>query len=54
MRGEVVARVQVVRRSQHGEWRYTRYTHRTRLADGRLKRQYCYVPVDQDLASTGV
>ena len=38
----VVATVQVGRRSPYGEWKYTRYTHRTRLADGRLKRKYCY------------
>lgn len=44
-RGPVIARVQVVRRSPNGVWRYARFTHRTRLADGRLKRKYCYVPV---------
>jgi len=44
-RGAVIAKVQVVRKSPYGEWRYTRYTHRTRLSDGRLKRKYCYAPV---------
>lgn len=43
-----VARVIVVRRSPYGEWRYTRYTHRTRLSDGSLKRKYCYVPVPRE------
>ena len=44
-RGAIIAKVSVSRRSAYGEWRYTRYTHRTRLADGRLKRKYCYVPL---------
>ena len=43
-RGLVIAKVQVERRSPYGEWKYTRYTHRTRLADGTLKRKYCYAP----------
>lgn len=43
-RGQVIARVSVIRRSSYGEWKYIRYTHRTRLADGTLKRKYCYVP----------
>ena len=46
-RGQVIAKVTVMRKSPYGEWRYTRYTHRTRLADGRLKRKYCYVPLEQ-------
>ena len=41
----VIARVIVTRRSPYGVWKYTRYTHRTRLADGSLKRKYCYVPM---------
>jgi hypothetical protein len=47
-RGAIIARVLVTRRSPYGEWTYTRYTHRTRLADGRLKRKYCYVRVEPD------
>ncbi len=38
----VIARLLVIRKSPYGEWKYIRYTHRTHLADGRLKRKYCY------------
>jgi len=44
-RGQVVARVQVMRRSAYGEWMYIRYTHRVRLSNGRFKRKYCYDPL---------
>ena len=43
--GLVIARVKVTRKSPYGEWKYTRYTHRNRLADGTLKRKYCYMPL---------
>jgi hypothetical protein len=47
-RGAVIAKVIVTRKSPYGEWKYIRYTHRSRLADGRLKRKYCYAPITSE------
>jgi len=47
-RGQIVARVQVIRKSPYGEWKYIRYTHRVRLSNGAFKRKYCYDVIESE------